>query len=719
MHPILSAILADETPFAVGPDTIAPAVELTASPVTRVAARAGLPRAYLWSQPPATVDGEAMRAHPTITVAITTSPVYQNSYIPPDHRYIETPWVHPGTNPISDADCTALGQKLGREMLHSLFAGGQHGDIYDGLVFPFGVGNVAFDAANAFLDVNPIFGHPSDAVQVGLYSETGQKKPASMGPGTESEVDRGRITPFTANSRAIGYKIAKACMAYIKANHLTYTPPGGGGPYELCIPDGFVFDVEEFIDRRLFHQDQYDGGWKRLSDIREFFLANRPDGTATTRATTEPIMYGPPNEDGEPTTWTLQEWWDDIIARGVWLGTTTLPLGENFAEGPLKELGKELEILASAITEFYLGETWVKAYEEEIGRTPRWGQYEAGYANDGTDAPADTLLYGRTRHPRVTFNYVRGWTDDTAEYGTAEALSTSERLDLLRAHLAQFDLTRPTVGEVPVPRDGESSSAGPGDADDIFEHLKCLHEHGIYEVVVWNNTTSAGKNKYVANFWPVWQRFLAWAALQAEEPGTGNVTNLIAGHFEDDAAAVAYADATPAVEPRGDVLIDDGIASALFLKMLTTNIAAITGAEGRGDIVRVETFSDQPKDNVARAARILTMDLDPLPRMRAGDTDAATMSVTIVCMVADTESAHASMEVASLVGKALDRKAILEREHRLHVLTIRRGYARPDDNKEIAYATLGVRVLVERIQNATIRPMGSGAAEAIAESGVE
>lgn len=735
MHPLINAILADESSFDVGPDTLTPEAELVASPVSRERARSGKPRAHVWVQFPDSATGRLMRASDTLTVAITTSPIYQNSYLPPNHRFSETPWTFTA-NPISEAEGLALGDKLGRETLHTAFWSGQHVGFgaendedagidrgVDGLLFPFGVGNVSFHPTQAFLDVNPIFGHPLDAIQTGIYSVPGQKKPASMGPGTEVEVDRGRFAPYTANSRAIGLAIARGWARHIRNNHLTYTPPGGGGPYELCIPDGFAFDVEEFIDRRLFHQDAYAGGWQRLSDLRELFLARLPDGTPTTRATTEPIMYGPPDEDGEPTHWTLQDWWDDLVERGVWLGTTTLPSGENFGVpgSPLEELGREIDILSAAIVEYYLGETWVKAYEEEFGRTPRWAQYEGGFAKAGADAPASQLLYGRTRYPAVTMNYVRGWSFDDAAYGSAEALTTEERLTALRAHMALFDLTRPSIAEVPVPRDGGKAAASVGDDDDILAMLQCLRqEGGITEFIIWQNSTDLGHNRDVERFWPVWQRFLAWEAAQYEEGGSGNLFALMRGAMDDDGfATVTVLPEEPDAEdeaPLDPVHIDAGIAAHLFLKLLQDGLDAITGDEGRGNVVIVEAFGENPRANRPRRARIMAHSLRPVGRPSfPGSQDARIYEVAIGCFVdqnnASAKSTHAAAEVASLVRRALDTKGIehADTTHILNVLSIEDGFAAPNDPKADTVTMVGVTCMVTRDVGASIRVQGGAA----------
>jgi len=723
VHPQLIAILADgDEPSFVGPDTITPTAELTADPVSRAPARAGLPRAHVWTQFEDTAAGIAMRASPTLTVAVTCSPIFQNSYLPPDHRYAETPWVFPGANPISEAEAEALGAKLGREILHTMFASGQHvgsGAVdlvdegiergADGLIYPFGIGNISLRAGAAFLDVNAIYGHPDDAIQTGIYSEPNQFKSASTLPTTDSgSLPTGRFTVYTANSRAIGRAIWRGCWQYVKDNRLSYVPPGGGGPYELCIPDGFCFDVEEFLDRRLFHADAWDGTrYIRKADLREMFLARREDGTPTTRASTEPIMYGP---GGVP--WTLNDWWEnDIVARGVWSDTKVLPEGRNFYElcSPIENLGKEIGILASAVIEFYLGETCVAEYIEAFGRTPRWTNYQNGFCAAGSDAPATAFFDGMTRYPAVTMNYIRGWIDDLEAYGSSTAITAADRVAEIRRVHAFYDLSRPSIAEVPVPRDGDRASASIGDEDDTVALLKAHGEAGIFEFVIWNDETDQGNNRELDLFLPAWERHLAWAAHSAEEPGSGNVTAIVPGYFEDDEPAVAYAAATTPVEPRADNLIDDGIASALFLKMLTVNLEAITGSEGRGDVVRVETFSDQPSDNHPRVARVIALDMTPGNRTKANDTDVAMMEATIVCIVADGLSAHASMEVGSLVRRALDRRGIEELEHRLETIAIRRGYARPNDNKEIAYVTLGVRVLVQRTANSTITPMGEGA----------
>lgn len=730
MHPQLIAILADgDEPSFVGPDTIAPEAELTASPVSRVAARAGLPRAHVWTQFPDTVTGRAMRASSTLTVAVTTSPIFQNAYLPPDHRFTETPWVFPGANPISEAEAEALGEKLGREILHTMFASGQHVGAgaeddedegleraVDGLIFPFGIGNISLRAGAAFLDLNPIYGHPDDAIQTGIYSETGQYKETDIQPTTETAaLKRGRFTVFTANSRAIGRAIWRGCWQYVKANRLAYVPPGGGGPYELCIPDGFCLDVEEFLDRRLFHQDQWDGArYVRKSDLREMFLARREDGTATTRASTEPIMYGP---GGVP--WTLDDWWEnDVVARGVWPDTKVLPEGRNFYEvgSPVENLGKEIGILSHAIVEFYLGETIIAEYIEAFGRAPRWTNFQGGFCKQGSDAPATAFFDGMTRYPAVTMNYLRGWLDDTATYGSSEAITTADRVaEIERVH-AYYDLTRPSIAEVPVPRDGGKATASIGDEDDTVALLNAHGEAGIFEFVIWNDETDQGNNRDVELFLPAWERHLAWAAHGAEEPGSGNVTAIIPGYFEDDLPAVSYAILDPDVDdpPLTLVCVDAGIAAYLFLKILKDGLAEITGDEGRGDVVHIEHFGDNPRPDRLRRARIMNHQLRPIPRPAVlGCQDARIYEVAIGCFVdqGKAKSAHAAAEVASLIRRALDNKGAQHAPttHILNVISIEDGMATPSDPKADAVAMVGVTCMVTRDVGASIKVQGGAA----------
>lgn len=689
---------------------------LTSPAIPRTAPSPASPRAYLWTHPPRTAAGDAMREDPSLCALIPTSQVGINYYVPPTAGDVfkAQSFTCPPATPLSDqADIDALGEAMGREMAHSLWYYGQHRGFggeragnSDGLIFPFAFGNVSRKPSEPILDVAPIIGHPEDAIGTGTYALPNQKKAAEMGPPTfDSLQPRGDFSVYNAAAVDTLYRLYLAAFTACKDHCDAYEPPDGtpGVTWQLCYPAGLALDCEIYLDTRLLHQVRYNAGWERVSDLREVFAAANPGGVGTARASTDEIIKGTAGG------FTLDDWWqNDVVDRGVWPDTKVLPVDElfNVSGASIEGLGRECEVLSYAVSERAMEMSIVRAFSEVFGYAPRWGNYSHGYPVD-PEAPAATLTATGSvcRRPSVTFSIVRAWIDDPKQYDDPTKVSVADRVAAILDKVGRYDPAYPMVAEIPVPRDGDSTVAGVGDQDECFEQLKAFYSAGVYEFTVWNNATPEGRNKDVTLFHEPWTRFLAWIELQSYLPPTGGRRAVLRayGRDEGDEFPAAFV-AAPEPAPDEMVHIDEGLVAGLVLERLGGLLEdPPTGEPGEKLLLQGQKI---PR-GLRRYARVVGVNLRSLPRMMlGGEPDSAEATVLVAAVVEDsTQTDRDVLSLSSLssrVRRALDCCHLRDADtsHDLHL------YHRETSQQPSPDENPALRVAVLRFSGLCVRTAG-------------
>lgn len=170
--------------------------------------------------------------------------------------------------------------------------------------------------------------------------------------------------------------------------------------------------------------------------------------------------------------------------------------------------------------------------------------------------------------------------------------------------------------------------------------------------------------------------------------------------LDDDQPVVIpfVAEYVPSDPPPTRIMIDDGVAIGIFVRLLVEGLASMAVDQGRGTDVTVVAFGEQ-SSGAARSATIDSYSIRQFDRAQLpGSQDRATMIVVVVC-VADAGtlgSSHAVAEVAGLVRSALDGRGLRQLDHTVEIISSERQYGRPDDNNELTVCVVNVHASVYR-----------------------
>lgn len=486
--------------------------------------------ANLWTFP----TQEIIRLDPTVNVAGICHSVYPPSANQaPGYPAISVTQYSAGF-PWPDANLEAWARAHARnaaDLMHYcgriLGYGAKNNGAYGGPLLDRGFGVYSGLPAG---DSSAIMAHPGDTLNIAGLPEVEVTKRVAQYPNLVRDgsgqleanpIPWAQATLFGEKGIENGYKYQTWFWDELVIQCANYTRHGGAA-VQLYLPETVMFDQESPVSVFTIHAVQfipnttgsYDPGsdfnprvvegfsnipvpnvrgiaipgYIRMADISRYLQAKKvtDSGGALPRGEVEAILQVK-NSQGQLENWTFLQWWNSIIAEGIYDGVVPLPGTVGLGSGSLTQFGYACRALVEENLQYRLKFSAVKAANEKIGRAVKWNNYvQFKYNPAVTGNPI--LGFARIKHylassnaPTLYFAQYRGQ--------TCASVSESFRnagLDVTRTRLQICDPALPTTPWLPCPQANGATDFLYGDEDFVAQQvLLAWYEFDCCEFNFW------------------------------------------------------------------------------------------------------------------------------------------------------------------------------------------------------------------------------------------